>query len=45
MGLLAFYLQQPWLIDNMISAGETLDSALDVLRQQVENATRKTAEN
>ncbi|MGA8795660.1 MAG: hypothetical protein WB526_01165 [Candidatus Cybelea sp.] len=45
MGLLAFYLQQPWLIDNMISAGETLDSALDVLRQQLENATRKTAEN
>jgi hypothetical protein len=33
------------LIDNMISTGETLNSALDGLRQQVETATRKTTEN
>jgi hypothetical protein len=45
MGLLAFYRQDPSLIDNMISTGETLNSALDGLRQQVENATRKTTEN
>ncbi len=45
MGLLAFYRQDPSLIDNMISTGETLNSALDGLRQQVETATRKTTEN
>jgi hypothetical protein len=45
MGLLAFYQQEPGLIDNMIIAGETLDTALDGLREKVENATRKTTEH
>lgn len=45
MGLLAFYRQQPGLIDNMISTGETLNNALDGLRQQVENATGKATDN
>jgi len=44
IGLLAFHRAAPSLIDNMISIGAALDTALDGLRQRVENATKKTTE-